>query len=143
MIPSGFPAFGTILCAETVGPAVAFFSGLLLSSSSSSVSSSSLSTVPVVPLWFILRLVLVILVLWLVWRVLLIGSMVVGLVRGWEGMMVRSRGRRECRVSLVLVYWSLLNDLRSVVQLILKVNYFVSKVLEHVLHVGILLSCLS
>ena len=67
----------------------------------------------------------------------------VGVGRGWGGLVVRSRGRRECRVSLVLVYWSLLNDLRSVVQLILKVNYFVSKVLELVLHVGIRLSCLS
>ena len=63
MIHGGLPAFGTIVCAETVVPAVALFSGLLLSSSSYSVSSSSSSTVAVISLWFMVRLVLVILVL--------------------------------------------------------------------------------
>ena len=57
--------------------------------------------------------------------------------------MVRRRGGCECRVILVLVYWMLLNGLRSVVQMILQVSYLRGKVLEHVLHVGILLICLS
>ena len=42
-----------------MGPAVALFSGMLMSSSSSSVSSSSSSTVAFVSLWFLVRLVLV------------------------------------------------------------------------------------
>ena len=119
MIHGLLPAFVTIVCSETVGPAVALLSGVLLSSSSSYVSSSSSSTVAIIPLWFLIRLVLLILVLWLVWRWLLIGSLVVGLVRGWGRLMVRSRGGCEDRVSLVLVYCRLLNGLRSVVQLIL------------------------
>ena len=142
MIHCELTAFETVVCEETVGPAVALFYGLLLSSSYSSVSSSSSFTVAVISLWFLVQLVLVILVLSLVWRLLLVGSLVVGLVRDWERLMVRSRGGCECRVSLVLVYWRLLNGLRSVVQLILQVRYLISKVLEHVLHVGILLSCL-
>ena len=63
--------------------------------------------------------------------------------KGLGGLMVRRRGGCECRVSLVLVYWRLLNGLRSVVQLVLQVSYLRSKVLEHVLHVGIILICLS
>ena len=57
--------------------------------------------------------------------------------------MVRSRVGCDDRVSLVLVYWRLLNGLMSVVQLILHVSYLRSKVLEHIFHVGIMLSCLS
>ena len=143
MIHGGLPAFGTIVCAETVCPEVALFSWLFLSSLSSSVSSSSLSTIAVISLWFLLLLVLVILVLWLVWRLLLVGSLVVGLVRGLGSLLVRSRGGCECRVSLVLVYLRFLNRLRSVVRLIFQVSYLRSKVLEHVLRVGILLICLS
>ena len=142
MIHGGLPVFRTIVCAEIVGTAVALFSGLLLYSSSSSVSSSSSYTVAFISLWFLVRLVLVILVLWLVWRLLMVGSLVVGLVRGWGRLLVRSRGGCEFRVSLVLVYWGLPNGMRSVVQRILQVRYLRSKVLEHVLHVGILLSCL-
>ena len=81
--------------------------------------------------------------MWLVCRLLLIGSLVVGLVRGWGRLMVRRRGGLEDRVILVLLYWRLLNGLRSVVMLIFQVSYLISKVLEHVLHVGIMLSCLS
>ena len=62
MIHVGLPAFGTVVCAETVGPAVALISGMLLSSSSS-VSSPSLSTITVISLWFLVRLVLVTMVL--------------------------------------------------------------------------------
>ena len=143
MIHGGLPAFGTIVCAETMGPAVPLFCGLLLSSSSSTVSSSSSSTIAVILLWFLVRLVLVILVLRLVWRLLLVGSLVGGLVRGWGRLMGRGRGGCECPLSLVLVAWMFLNLLRSVVQLILQVSYWRGKVLEHVLHVGILLSFLS
>ena len=41
MIHGELPAFLTVVCAETVVPAVALFSGLFLSSSSSSSSSVS------------------------------------------------------------------------------------------------------
>ena len=109
MIHGGLSAFGTIVCAETVVPEVALFSGLLLSSLSSPVSSSSLSTVAVISLWFLVWLVLVIMVLRLVCRLLLVGSLVVGLIRGWGRLMVRIRGGQECRVILVLIYWRLLN----------------------------------
>ena len=132
-----------------MGPAVALFSGLLLSSSSSSVSSFSSSTIPFISLWSLIVLVLVV-VLRLVWRVLLVGGLVVWLVRGWSrvlvrsrgGLLVRIRGGRECWVSLVLISRLLLSGLRSVVQLILQVSYLRGKVLEYVLHVGILLCCL-
>ena len=70
-----------------MGPAVALLSGLLLSSSSYSVSSSSLSNTVLILLWYLVRLVLVV-VLCLVWRLLLVGSLVVGLVRGWERVLV-------------------------------------------------------
>ena len=93
MIHGWLPAFRTIVCAESVGPAVALFSGLLPSSLSSHASSSSSSTVAIIPLWFLIRLVLLILVLWLVWRWLLIGSLVVGLVRGWGGADGKDQGR--------------------------------------------------
>ena len=119
MIHGGLPAFINIVCAETVGPELALFSGMFLSSSFSPVSSSSLSTVAIIPLWFLILLVLLILVLWLVWRLLMTGILVVGLVRGWGRLLVRTRGGCEDRVSLVMVYWRLLNGLRSVVQLIL------------------------
>ena len=95
MIHGGLPAFGTIVCAETVGPAVALFSGMLLSSSSSSVSYSSSSTVAVISLLFLVRLVLVIMVLWLVWRLLLVGSLAVGLVRGWGRLLEVSEWAEE------------------------------------------------
>ena len=78
MIHGGLAAFRTIVCAKTLGPAVALFSGMLLSSSSSSVSYSSSSTVAVISLLFLVRLVLVIMVLWLVWRLLLVGSRLLG-----------------------------------------------------------------
>ena len=70
-------------------------------------------------------------------------SLVIGLLRDRGKWLVSIRGRCECRVSLVLVSWMLLNGLKSVVQLILQVSYLRGKVLEHVLHVGILLSLLS
>ena len=81
----------------------------------------------------------------------MVGSLVVGLVRVWGRVLIRSRGELlvmsrggcECWVSLVLVSWMLLNGMRSVVQVILQVSYLRGKVLEHVLRVGILLSCLS
>ena len=57
--------------------------------------------------------------------------------------MVSSRGGCECWVRLVLISRMLLSGLRSVVQLILQVSYLRGKVLEHVSHVGILLSFLS
>ena len=87
----------------------------------------------------------------LVLRLLLVGSLVVGLIRGWGRVLVRSGGRLlvrsrggcECWVSLVLISRMLLSGLRSVVQLILQVSYLRGKVLEHVLHVGILLCCLG
>ena len=83
----------------------------------------------------------------MVWRLLLVGSVVVGFVRGWGRVLIRSRGRYmvrsrggfECWVSLVLISRMLLSGLRSVVQLILQVSYLRGKVLEHLLHVGILL----
>ena len=73
------------------------------------------------------------------------------MVRGWGRVLVRSRGRLLVRsrgvcelwVRLVLISRMLLSGLRSVVQLILQVGYLRGKVLEHVLHVGILLSCLG
>ena len=82
---------------------------------------------------------------------MLVGNLVVRLVRVWGKAMVRSRrklltrsrGGCECWVSLVLIHRMLLSGLRSVVQLVLQVSYLRGKVLEHVLHVGILLSCLS
>ena len=58
-------------------------------------------------------------------------------------LLVRSRGGCELWVSLVLVSRILLSGLRSVVQFILQVSYLRGKVLEHVLHVCILLSCLG
>ena len=133
-----------------MGPEVALFSGLLLSSLSSSVSSSSSSTIAVILLWSLVQLVLVV-GMRLVWKLLLVGSLVVGLVRGWGRVLVRIRGRLlvrsmgvcECWVSLVLIYRMLLSGLRSVVQLILQVSSLRGKVLEHVLYVGILLSCLG
>ena len=72
------------------------------------------------------------------------------MVRGWGRVLVRIRGRLlvssrggcECWVRLVLISRMLLSGLRSVVQLILQVSYVRGKVLEHVLYVGILLSCL-
>ena len=79
----------------------------------------------------------------MVWRLLLTGSLVVGLVMGWGRLLVRRRGGCECWVSLVLVSWMLLNGLQSAVLMILQVSYFNSKVLEYVLHVVLLLSCLS
>ena len=86
----------------------------------------------------------------MVYRLFLVGSLV-GLVSGWGRVLVRSRGRLlvrsrggcECWVSLVLISRMLLSGLRSVVQLILKVSYLRGKVLEHILHMGILLSCLG
>ena len=72
----------------------------------------------------------------------MVGSLVVGLVSNWGRLLVRIRGVCECQVILVLVSWMLLNGLRSVVQLIFQVSDLRGKVLEHVLHVGILLSCL-
>ena len=134
-----------------MGPSVALFYGLLLSSSSSSVSSSSSSTIALISLWYLVRLVLVVVVLWLVWSLLLVGNLVVGFVRVWVRVLLRSRGKLLIRgrggcefwVSLVLISRMLLSGLRSVVQLILQVSYFRGKVLEHVLHVGIFLSCLG
>ena len=67
----------------------------------------------------------------------MVGSLFVGLVRGWGRVLVRRRGRCECWVSLVRVSRMLLSGLRSVVQMILQVSYLRGKVLEHVLHVGI------
>ena len=64
------------------------------------------------------------------------------LVRIRWGLLVRSRGECEFWVSMVLISIMLLSDLRSVVQLILQVSYLKGKVLEHVSHVDILLSCL-
>ena len=142
MIRGGLPAFLTVVCAETMGPSVAIFSGLLMSSLYSSVSSSSSSAIAFILLWSLVRLVLVV-VLRLVWRLLLVGSLVVGLVRGWGRVLVRSRGGCKCWVSLVLISRVFLSGLRSVVQLILQASYLRGKVLEHVLHVGILLSCLG
>ena len=142
VIQGGLPAFWTVMCAETVGPAVALFSGLLLSSSSSSVSSSSSSTIAFILLWSLVRLVLVV-VLWLVWRLLLVGSLVVGLVRGWGRVILRSRGGCEFWVSLVLISRMLLSGLSSVVQLVLHVSYLRGKVLEQLLYVGVLLSFLG
>ena len=71
--------------------------------------------------------------------------------RGWGRLLVRSRGRLLVRirsgceswVSLVLISRMLLSGLRSAVQLILQVGYLGGKVLEHLLHVGILLCCLG
>ena len=85
------------------------------------------------------------------WRLLLVGGLVVGLVRGWwrvlvtsrGGLMVMSRGGCECLVRLVLISRMLLSWLRRVVLLILQVSYLRGKVLEKVLHVGILLYCLG
>ena len=86
----------------------------------------------------------------LVLRLLLVGSLVVVLIRGWGRFLVRSggsllarsRGGCEFWVSLVLVSRMLLSGMRSAVQLILKVGYLRGNVLEHVLHVGIFLCCL-
>ena len=52
MIYGGLTVFGTIVCAETMGPVVALFSGFLLSSLSSSVSYSSLFTILLIVLDF-------------------------------------------------------------------------------------------
>ena len=60
MIHGGLPAFCNVVCAETVGPAVAIFYGLLLPSLSSSVSPSSSSTIAFILLWSLVRLVLVV-----------------------------------------------------------------------------------
>ena len=81
----------------------------------------------------------------------MVESLVVGLVMGWGRVLlgnrgrflVRSRGGCEFWLSLVLISRMLLSGLRSVVQLILQVSYLRGKVLEHVLHVGILLCCLG
>ena len=79
----------------------------------------------------------------MVWRLFLVGSQVIGLVRVWGRVLVRSRGGCECWVRLVLISRMLLSGLRSVVQLILQASYLRGKVLEHVLHVGIFMSCLG
>ena len=150
MIHGGLPAFLTVVCEETIVPTVTLFSWLLLSYSSSSVFSSSSSTISFISLWSLVRLVLVV-VLRLILRLFLVGSLVVGLIRGWGRVLVRSggsflvrcRGGCECRVSLVLISRMLFSGLRSVVQLILQVGYLRGKVLEHVLHVIILLFCLG
>ena len=65
------------------------------------------------------------------------------LIRNRGRFLVRGRGGCECWVSLVLISSIFLSRLRSAVQLILQVGYLGGKVLEHVLHVGILLSCLG
>ena len=65
------------------------------------------------------------------------------MVRGWGRLPVRSRGGCECWLSFVLMSRMSLSGLRSVVQLILQVSYLRGKVLEHVLLVGILLSCMG
>ena len=138
------------MCAETIGTTVALFYGLLLSSSSSSISSSYSSNIAFILLWPLVRLVLVV-VLQVVWRLLLVGSLFVGLVRGWGRVLIRSRGRLlvrsrggcKCWASLLLISMIFLIGLRSVVQLILQVSYFKGKVLEHVLHVRIFFSCLG
>ena len=75
-----------------MGPEVALLSGLLLSSSSSSVSYSSLFTVEFISFWPLVRLVLVV-VLQLVLNLLLVGSLVVGLIRGLGRVLVGSGGR--------------------------------------------------
>ena len=70
-------------------------------------------------------------------RLLLVGSLVVGSIRGWGRVLVRSGGRLmvrirggcECWVSLVLISRMLLSGLRSAVQLILQVGYLRGKVL--------------
>ena len=87
----------------------------------------------------------------MVLRFLLVWSLVVGLIRGWGrvlvrsegGVLFRSRGVCECWVSLVLIFRMLLSGRGSAVQLILQVGYLKGEVLEHVLHVGILLCCLG
>ena len=66
-------------------------------------------------------------------RLLLVGNLVV-LLRGWGRVLVRSRGRCEFWIRLVLISRMLLSGLRSVVQLILQVSYLRGKVLEHVLN---------
>ena len=73
----------------------------------------------------------------------MVGSLVVGLVRGWGCLLVRSRGGCECWVSLVLISRMLLSGLMSALKLILQVGYLGGKVLEYLLHVGILLCCLG
>ena len=81
----------------------------------------------------------------LVLRLLLVGSLVVGLIRGWGRvlirsggrLLVRSRGGCEIWVRLVLISRMLLSGLRSAVKLILQVGYLGGKFLEHLLHVGI------
>ena len=87
----------------------------------------------------------------LVMRLLLVGSLVVGLIRGWGRvlvriwgrLLVRSRGGCEIWVILVLISRMLLSGLGSAVQLILQKFYLGGKVLEHLLHVGTLLCCLG
>ena len=59
------------------------------------------------------------------------------------GLLVSSRGGCECWLILVLISRMLLSGMRIAVQLILQVSYFRGKVLNHVLHVGILLFCLG
>ena len=144
MIHGGLPTFLAVVCAEIMGPEVALSSGLLLSSHSFSVSSSFLFTIALISLWSLVRLVLVV-VLRLVLRFLLVGSLVVGLIRGWGRVTVRSGGRLlvgsrcgcEYWVRLVLISRMLLSWMRSAVQMILQVGYLRGKVLEHVLYVGI------
>ena len=65
------------------------------------------------------------------------------MVRSGGRFLVRSRGGFECWVIFVLISRMLLSRLRSAVQLILQVGYFIGKVLEPVLRVGILLCCLG
>ena len=85
------------------------------------------------------------------WGLLLVGNLVVGFVRVWVRVLLRIRGKLLIRgrggcefwVSLVLISRMLLSGLRSVVQLILQVIYLRGKVLEYVLNVCILLSCLG
>ena len=75
----------------------------------------------------------------------MVGSLVVGLMRGWGRLLVGSGGRLLVRsrvgceswVSVVLIFRMLLSGLRSDVQLILQVGYLGGKFLEHLLHVGI------
>ena len=73
----------------------------------------------------------------------MVESLVVGLIRGWGRVLVRSGGRLlissrggcKCWVSLVLISRMLLSGLRSAVQLILQVGYLRGKFLEHIQYV--------
>ena len=65
------------------------------------------------------------------------------LVRSRGRLLIRSRGGFECWVSLVLISSMFLSGLRGFVQLIFQFSYLRGKVLEHILHVGILLGFLG